>query len=439
MWRDERKHKILKNIIVAMILIIFLLGLAMAMMILQARTDAEDAALASVQIQQREEQTVAKQEGVATIQAEYEKDMQTVREYLPGIVCWGDSITAGSAGNISFPYMLQKYIDTYICDVYDFRLSIENADEYSRLDWDGYTVDIPVINMGAGQEDTNTILGRSGVVPYIVSDTIYIPAEPTPVPIRLMSANRKPVTPLTGGSAGVNNVTIDGIEGTLFIDPNSHKMYSVAQYSFIRAEQGEEAVIPADSIIKTAAADMYKDYIHIICIGTFGGFEDNNDTGSIDNLVAQTKQMVERQTKNSDRYLVLGLCSYNGQWDGKYMNMDILDSAMMQEFGNHYINVRKYLCEDGITDYNLKATYQDTLNAKSSMVPESFRSTTGASELNGKAYELIGKLVFDRMDRLGYFDEVRDELYIRESIKAIQKDDPQYFDRLMKAGTSLLK
>ena len=438
MWKDERKSKLIRDIIVGIVLVALLAGLALAMLKMRERTEAEDAALASVQTQQREEQTVAKQEGVATIEAEYEKDMQTVREYLPGIVCWGDSITAGSAGNISYPYLLQKYIDTYICDVYDFRLSIENADEYSRLDWDDYTVDIPVINMGAGQEDTNTILGRSGVVPYVVGADLIIPADTTPVPIVLKSSNGKNVSPLTGGSAGVNNVTINGIEGTLSIDSNSYKLYSVAQYYFVRSQPGDETPVPAGSVITTAAAELYKDYLHIVCIGTFGGFEDQ--TGSdIDNLVAQTRQMVERQTKNSDRYLVLGPCSYNGYWNGGYVNMDIVDSAMMQAFGNHYINVRKYLCEDGITDYNLKATDQDMMDAKGSVVPESFRSTTGASELNGKAYELIGKLVYDRMDRLGYFDEIRDELFIKESIKAIQKDDPQYFDRLLKSSTSLLK
>lgn len=438
MWKDEHKSRIVRDIIVGVILLVLLAGLGTAMQILRRRTAEEDAALASVQTQQREEQTVAKQEGVASIQSEYEKDMQTVQEYLPGIVCWGDSITAGSAGNISYPYVLQKYIDTYICDVYDFRLSIENAEEYSRLDWDEYTVDIPVVNMGAGQEDTNTILGRSGVVPYVVGEDLVIPADTSPVPIRLKSSNGKDVTPLTGGSVGVNNVTINGIEGALSVDSNSYKLYSVAQYYFVRSEPGAETPVPAGSVITTAAADLYKDYIHIICIGTYGGFEDQVG-GDVDNLVAQTRQMVQRQTKNSDRYLVLGMCSYNGHWDGIYLNMDIVDSAMMQEFGNHYINVRKYLCEDGISDYNLKATDQDAMDAKSRMVPESFRSTAGVSELNGRAYELIGKLVYDRMDRLGYFDEVRNELYIKESIKAIQKDDPQYFDRLLKSGTSLLK
>lgn len=438
MWKDEHKRKVIRDVFIAIVLVAILALLVMALLDIRERTEAEDAALTSVQFQQREEQNVAKQENIAIIQAEYDKDMQTVQDYMPGIVCWGDSITAGSAGNISYPYMLQKYIDTYICDVYDFRLSVPNADEYSRLEWDEYTVDIPVINMGAGQEDTNTILGRSGTVPYVVGEDLIIPVDTTPVPIRLKSYNGKDVTPLTGGSVGVNNVTINGIEGTLSIDSNSYKLYSVAQYYFARVQPGEETVVPAGSVITTAAAELYKDYIHIICMGTFGGFEDNTGN-TIDNLVMQTKQMVQRQTKNSDRYLVLGPCSYNGHWDGIYLNMDVLDSAMMQEFGNHYINVRKYLCEDGISDYKLSATDQDKKDAKDSVVPESFRSTTGISELNGKAYELIGKLVYDRMDRLGYFDEIRNELYIKESIKEIQKDDPQYFDRLMKTGTSLLK
>ena len=438
MWEDEHKKKVIKDVLTAILLVAILALLVMAMLDIRERTNAEDAVLANVQLQQREEQNVAKQENIAMIQAEYDKDMQTVQEYMPGIVCWGDSITAGSAGNISYPYMLQRYIDTYICDVYDFHLSISNADEYSRLDWDEYTVDIPVVNMGAGQEDTNTILGRSGAVPYVVEEDFVIPADTTAVPIKLKSDNGNKVSPLTGGNGGVNNVTINGIEGTLSIDSNSYKKSSVAQYYFVRTQQGEETAVPAGSVITTAATDMYKDFIHIICIGTYGGFEDNSIVG-IDNLVMQTKQMVQRQTKNSDRYIVLGPCSYKGYWNGGYLDMDVLDSAMMQEFGNHYINVRKYLCEDGISDYNLKYIDQDLEDAKNSVVPKSFRSTTGVSELNGKAYELIGKLVYDRMDRLGYFDEIRNELYIKESIREIQKDDPQYFDRLMKSGTSLLK
>ncbi len=62
----------------------------------------------------------------------------------------------------------------------------------------------------------------------------------------------------------------------------------------------------------------------------------------------------------------------------------------------------------------------------------SFTTASSEVELNGKAYTLIGKLVYDRMESLGYFDEVFEELSIRETMKQILKDDPGYFDRIIK-------
>ena len=438
MWTDDFKRRKLRDIIISVILVILLAGVGVGIYFIYRQTELEDALLSNVQTQQRTEQNVAKQGEIDLIEAEYKKDMDTVEEFLPGIVCWGDSLTAGSSGNISYPYILKKYIDTYICDIYDFRLSIENAEDYSRLDWDTYKVDIPVVNMGAGQEDTNTILGRCGVVPYVTAYDLVIPADTSPVEITLLSENGEPVTPLTGGSGGVNNVTLNGVEGVISIDSNSYKRQAVTKYFFRRLEPGEETEVKAGSTVVTAASELYKDYIHIIWMGTYGGFKARN-APSVDVLVAQTKKMIQRQTKNSDRYLVLGMCSVTGYWDSNYLNLDTLDAAMMQEFGNHYINVRKYLCEDGISDYNLNPTDQDTRDAKDCVVPESFRSTSGVSELNGKAYELIGKLVYERMDRLGYFDEIRNELYIEESFKEILKNEPDYFDRLLRSGTRLLK
>ncbi len=169
MWEDNYRKNTIRNIILAVLIVVILAGLAIAMLSVHKKTEEQDAQLIEVYSQQQEQQTAARQEGVDAINAEYEKDMQTVAEYLPGVVCWGDSITAGSSGNVSYPYVLQKYIDAYICDIYDFRSSVENAEDYARLKWDDYKVSIPVVNMGGGQEDTNTVLGRSGVVPYVTA------------------------------------------------------------------------------------------------------------------------------------------------------------------------------------------------------------------------------------------------------------------------------
>ena len=53
-------------------------------------------------------------------------------------------------------------------------------------------------------------------------------------------------------------------------------------------------------------------------------------------------------------------------------------------------------------------------------------------ELNGKAYALIGRLVYNRMESLGYFDEVYGELGIKDTTMQILKEDPTYFDRIIK-------
>ncbi len=165
MWEDNRRKRLLINIILMLVIVIILCTLAIAMFLVRQQTLEHDEQLSEIYVQQQQQQAEARQESVGSIQAEYEKDMQTVEDYLPGIVCWGDSLTLGSSGNVSYPSVLKTYLDTYFCDIYDFRSTILNAEDYARLQWDDYKVNVPVINMGAGPEDSNTILGRAGALP----------------------------------------------------------------------------------------------------------------------------------------------------------------------------------------------------------------------------------------------------------------------------------
>ena len=252
------------------------------------------------------------------------------------------------------------------------------------------------------------------------------PVFPSNERIVKLTMNGKAVAPLTGGSVGVNNVHINGVEGTLSL-VSSANIWESNRYFFSRTQPGQETYVQAGSIVTTSATEMYKDYIHVVCIGTYGGY------ATPDELVQSTKALLSRQIKNSDRYIVLGVCSDGNGFNsyGSYMNLDAIDSSMMQAFGNKYINVRKYLCEDGLSDAGLKATDADLYNISCGMVPESFRSASGGAELNGKAYNLIGKLVYDRMESLGYFDEVVSELYIKETIKQLLKEDPNYLTNVI--------
>lgn len=426
MWENEYKKTVIRNVIIGVILVMAVCGLAMAVIQVKERIAEEDKALSAIKINQQQQQNDARQENIEAIRLAYETDMETVAQYMPGIICWGDSLTSGSSGNAAYPYTLQKYINTYLCDIYDFRSSVPNAEDYSWLNWSEYKVSIPVVNMGGGQDNSATTLGRAGVAPYVVQKGFVIPAETEErVAITIVSASGEKVTPLTAGNAGVNPVTIAGVEGTLTLETKD----GVRTYYFQRLTAGDAVSVDDGTEIMTACASEYQDYIHIVWLGTYDGFR------SADSLVRDVQQLLQRQSQNTDRYLVLGPCTYNGSWNTNGTStLEAIDSAMMQAFGNHYVNVRKYLIEDGLNDAGLSPTKTDTQYLAHGDVPDSFRSGAGSADLNGQAYTLIGKLVYERMDRLGFFAEIRSELGIDATTQEILKNDPNYFENMLKIG-----
>lgn len=422
MWENERKKTIIRNAIICLVLVLAASGLFVAMNSVKKQIAEEDALLSAERTNQRQEMNDARQENLDILRQTYEKDLETVAQYLPGIVCWGDSLTAGSSGNVSYPLVLQKWINTYLCDIYDIRFSLDNPETYSRVNWDAYQFSVPVVNMGAGQEDAATILGRAGVVPYVVKTDFVIPSGKESVSIFIASEDGRMVSPLTAGSVGVNPVTIAGVEGTLVRTSNARGR-AQSPYQFTRLEEGAETSVAKGTEIVTSCMDEYCDYIHIVWLGTYG------DYGTPEKLVSDTKALLQRQNINGDRFLVIGPCTTKGTWRTiSVTSLDAIDSAMLQAFGNHYINLRKYLIEDGLRDAGLSSSGTTVPGT----VPDTFRSYAGDADMNSVAYQLIGKLVYERMDSLGYFDEVRAELNLDKITQEILKSDPEYFDTQLK-------
>lgn len=427
MWENEEHNNRVRNLIILGVLVVVAVALLITMFAVKQRMDAQDELLKAESDSQREQLSNARKDNQDTVQVAYDTDLATIAQYLPGIVCWGDSLTTGSSGNVSYPNTLQKYINTYMCDIYDLYSTIENAQDYNRLDWTQYTVSIPVINMGSGMENSETVLGRSGVVPYVISKAFEIPADTEPVQIEIKSDRGTTVNPLTAGNAGLNPVTISGIEGTISLETNVQGWGQA--YYFTRTEPGEAVEVDKDTMVLSGSMNAYTDYLHIVWLGTYDNLNDPAQ------LVSDTKALLSRQAKNPERYIVLGPCTIRGKWTSADVTaMNAIDSAMLQAFGNHYINVRKYLLADGMTDAKISATREDKVAIQQSMVPNSFRSSsTNSADLNGTAYRLIGKLVYDRMETLGYFDEIREELGLDKTTQEILKTNPKYFENILNA------
>lgn len=428
MWENEHKRELIRNIVVGVVLVVVVIGLVCGYLTVSQQVKQEDSQLKEVQSSQWEELSAARQESKEYVNQIYQQHLDVLAQYMPGIVCWGDSLTAGSSGNVSYPHTLQKYLNVYISDIYDLRYSLDSIEGLAATDWNDYKISIPVVNMGAGRENTATILGRSGVVPFVVSADFLIPAGTEPVSVGITSEDGKSVEPLIAGDGGVNPVTIAGIQGTLVRTTNTQR-WNQHTYQFTRLEAGQEVSVKEGTEILTAAADAYRDYIHIVWLGTYDG-----KSVSPDKLVADTKALLQRQNINADRYLVIGSCAYGGSWNAVSSNMmDSVDSAMLQAFGDRYINLRKYLMEDGLRDAKLSTTKQDNKSIAEGYIPDSFRSNASGADLNGVAYELVGKLVFERMDRLGYLDEIREELNLDRIIQDILKTEPKYFENRLNA------
>ena len=278
MWEENNSRKKLRNIILILLLLVLIAGAFFLYKFISSRNKQREEELKAAYAVQQEQQSSNKQLEVEAVLAEYEKDMDTVAKYMPGIVCWGDKLTTGSSGNASYPKVLQSMIDENICALYDFSSTIENPNDYSsRIKYDELKVKIPVVNMGNGEENCNTILGRCGAVPYVLSESVDIPTGCEPVEVRIQSENGRSVTPLLQGDGGVNNVTIKGIDGVLSLDENSYKSSYSIKYYFTRSEPGTEVLAEAGVPVVTAASEKYLDYIPVIFIGTYGGYDDPTD------------------------------------------------------------------------------------------------------------------------------------------------------------------
>lgn len=330
----------------------------------------------------------------------------TISKRLPGVVCWGDSLTAGAGGDgTSYPVVLQNLIQKSLLDTFDTREVLK----HSRKDYTKKLPAVKVVNMGVGGENTTTILGRNGAIPFEVKEDFTIPANTDTVKIALKSSNGKNVAPLRQGKAGMDYVIINGVKGVISIEQESYisKDYS---YYFQRTEAGESVSVKAGTKIITSGSETNLNYIPVIFIGENGGYDD------IPDLIKQQRAVIKHQQgnpldKNGEaRFIIIGLHT------GTAESRAALEAAMETEYGKKYINLRKYMSEKALSDAGITATSEDRAMMGKGSTPSSLLSD--AVHFTPKGYELIGNLIYERMDELGYFDEVKEA--INESLKPLE-------------------
>lgn len=318
-----------------------------------------------------------------------EEDMKVqadniIRHTLPGIVCWGDSLTSGyGKDDTAFPNVLSRLIQENIIDTFDVPYDLECPG---------------VKNLGVFLEDSATIAGRSGGVPYVTSEDMVIPKETQAVELLFRLEDGKKVMPNGPGYSGLDSITIAGISGNISMEQNGSK--EERKYYFTRAERGEEVKVPAGTKIMTYGSTHFLTYFPVVFIG------ENDDPLDIKELVKYQKAIVNHYEDNKENYIIVGLSS------GTEKERAGLEEVMKDEYGDKYINLREYMSTSGIEDANkllkagIRATERDEEMMAEGRVPESLLAEDGL-HFNPYGCEMIGRLIYGRMEQLGYFDKVR--------------------------------
>ncbi len=291
---------------------------------------------------------------------------EKIKDSLPSIACWGDSLTAGTGGDgTTYPNTLAKLTG------------------------------LTVYNMGVGGETSNTIACRQGARQMIVNN-ITIPSTTNKIEVgtynNFYDNFGKIIAPLRQGDGGINICSIAGIEGKLSITQKDAISKDTVYY-FERLKAGEEVSIKEPTPIIAKASIERKDDIVIIFIGENGGY------ANIDDWVSQQKSMIEYT--GHDKYIILGLTT------GSVVERADLEARMVQEYGNKYINLREYLSNHGMNDAKLTPTSTDNEQIGKGMVPDSLRSD--AVHGNKYFYELIGKQVYNKLIELNYLNAEQKE------------------------------
>lgn len=294
---------------------------------------------------------------------------------VPGIICWGDSLTVGAGGDgVNYPDVLHDEIKSRI------------------------GADVEVVNMGVGGETSATIVGRSGMEPFR-AQAFTIPADCTPTKIKLYSELHKRVLPMIQGENGVNPVSIGGVVGEISVKYSTVVEWS--EYFFTRAEAGEAVEIEKGTPVITDVSDKYLDYVNVVFIGTNGDFKNAAE------LIEQQKAILSRNNATPEKYIVVGIYKLNNaQVKKAYGKEDheSFEAALGAEYGERFINLREYLTTDALDDAGIEPTDADIAEIGEGRVPPSLLVEDGL-HLNSTGYTLLGKLIYERMDALGYFEQ----------------------------------
>ena len=322
------------------------------------QAEKREETLADMQKKMQEEQAAAAEEEEIPEEDETEYlwhgQVDPKKEFeglIPRIVCWGDSLTVSLDDKSAYPDVLRALSG---CEV---------------------------INYGVENENTAMIAMREGGLRVNVKATV-LPADTNLIPIFLRTEDNGHVYFLDYGDGGVNPCSINGIEGEL--------QQLNGAYYFKRSTKGERLAVDEGTQFKTfGMKDAKEDDILVI----FAGTNDLPDSTGVKKIISLERSMIE--ASGSDKYIIVGLT-----YAGGIPEIDAVNEALSKEFGDHFVDIRRYMLNYGLADAGITPTEDDLADIKKGEIPASLRNDYVHG--NKIYHRLLGEQIYRRMKYLGY-------------------------------------
>ena len=360
---------------------------------------------------------VATESGVITINYKAipeNVDASVVAELLPGIVCWGDSLTAGSgSGNITAA-------DTYGIDLVSLGSTAAGTNYVkvlSNLISGKVASGVNVANCGVGGESSAVISARAMTEDYylylgeaislapgesaVINIQQYNPADGRLGILRQGHGNSVNNVSIVGKDAEGNTVTVTGTISVALKEGVTASIYSCDYsdlvYTFTRNDALTESVtLESGAKITTYGSYAYDGRWCVIFMGQNGGYTD------IDNLIDQQQQILDACECDTN-YIIIGLSS------GTASERAEMEAAMTAHWGDHYFSAREVLSSESA--YVEAGFSREVIDDNAASINDGKISSVllhDSVHLNAIGYALLGNAVFERMVDLGYFDALYD-------------------------------
>lgn len=309
--------------------------------------------------------------------------MPTVVPYdgkVRAISCWGDSMMYGCN---TTPGFLNLNENMY---------NISYATTPGIL---GSLTGLTTYNMGVNGETSKEIATRQGGLEMVTDRDIFIDGTGI-AEVKLRSAYDGDIIwfdDYSGYNFTSGNTNIVSINGSTYFMTNGYDGESQIIY-------GTNVYIPSGSVVKTLAAVERKDDILVLEMGSNGGWDNYYDE-----LIEQYDTMI--QSVGCKYYIIVG------DTDDPDLSADAnklevgqgetpWEKALREAYGEHFLNLRMYMIQNGLSDCGLEETEDDRNGYEEGKISQQLRSDW--THFNSYGYYSKALAIYEKGKSLGYWN-----------------------------------